>query len=71
MLGKEKFRYDLETLRAITMLPIIIGHCFAIYGVWDTALLPVTSVDLLTIHGHLKRLPSLVKSFEYAITYCQ
>lgn len=31
-------RYDIEALRILAMLCIVMGHCFAIYGVWVTDL---------------------------------
>lgn len=36
-MGNNK-RYDIEALRILAMLCIVMGHCFAIYGVWVTDL---------------------------------
>lgn len=35
---KSERRYDIELLRILAMLSIVMGHCFAIYGVWETSL---------------------------------
>lgn len=35
---KSERRYDIELLRILAMLSIVMGHCFAIYGVWKTSL---------------------------------
>ena len=35
---KRERRYDIELLRILAMLSIVMGHCFAIYGVWTTPL---------------------------------
>lgn len=35
---KSERRYDIELLRILAMLSIVMGHCFAIYGVWKTPL---------------------------------
>ena len=35
---KRERRYDIELLRILAMLSIVMGHCFAIYGVWETPL---------------------------------
>ena len=33
-----KKRYDIEVIRIIAMFCIVMGHCFAIYGTWQTPL---------------------------------
>ena len=35
---KSERRHDIELLRILAMLSIVMGHCFAIYGVWETSL---------------------------------
>lgn len=35
-------RLDIEVLRVLAMFGIVVGHCFAIYGVWNTSLTSLT-----------------------------
>lgn len=48
---KSERRYDIEFLRILAMLSIVMGHCFAIYGSWETSLKLEDSTESLVYRG--------------------
>ena len=48
---KRERRYDIELLRIFAMLSIVMGHCFAIYGVWETSLSLDRSTESFVYRG--------------------